>query len=44
MSETAIYFYPDGRTDGALLVVTNALGRESWVEIAPATGKVSVSA
>lgn len=43
-SDEPIYFYPDGRTDGAAVLLSDANGRELAVEIAPATGKVSVSA
>lgn len=35
-----IYFYPDGRTDGARLVLERDDGRELVVTLAPATGKV----
>lgn len=37
-----IYFYPDGRTDGAYLSLLNYTGREFVVELAAATGRVTV--
>jgi len=38
-----IYFYPDGRTDGADLILEDDSGREFAVELSPATGRVYVS-
>jgi len=38
-----IYFYPDGRTDGAVVVLTDDAGREIIVELSSATGKVGLS-
>ncbi len=42
--DTAIYFYPDGRTDGARLVVVGERGEETVVDVAPTTGRVTISA
>jgi Tfp pilus assembly protein FimT len=39
-----IYFYPDGRTDGAYLSLLNDTGREFIIELASATGRVTVDA
>ena len=39
-----VYFYPDGRTDGAAIVLLKASGRTVSLEIAPATGRVRLSA
>jgi prepilin-type N-terminal cleavage/methylation domain-containing protein len=39
-----IYFYPDGRTDGAELSLSDDEGREVTVKVAPTTGKVTLSA
>jgi len=41
--QSAIYFYPDGRADGATLVLADAAGRETAVELAGATGRVHVN-
>jgi prepilin-type N-terminal cleavage/methylation domain-containing protein len=42
--DAAIYFYPDGRTDGARLVVASDRGEETVVHVAPATGRVTIRA
>lgn len=41
--QIGIYFYPDGRTDGAELVLADDRGRETRVDLAPTTGRVTVS-
>lgn len=41
--QAAIYFYPDGRTDGAELLLIDDRGRETAVALAPTTGRVTVS-
>jgi prepilin-type N-terminal cleavage/methylation domain-containing protein len=38
--ESAIYFYPDGRTSGAQLILEGATGQEFFVELLAATGRV----
>jgi type II secretion system protein H len=38
-----IYFYPDGRTDGASLVLSDDKGREIVVEVSATTGRVTIS-
>jgi prepilin-type N-terminal cleavage/methylation domain-containing protein len=43
IAQNPIYFYPDGRTDGATVVLLDANGRELAVELASATGKVEIS-
>ncbi len=43
-AQNPIYFYPDGRTDGATVLLLDANGREVVVHVAPATGRVSISA
>lgn len=40
----AIYFYPDGHTDGASLSLIGASGRGLLVELSPTTGRVTISA
>ena len=42
IAQNPIYFYPDGRTDGATMVLLDANGRELAVELASATGKVEL--
>jgi prepilin-type N-terminal cleavage/methylation domain-containing protein len=37
-----IYFYPDGRTDGAWLLLENDRGAETIVSVASATGRVKI--
>jgi prepilin-type N-terminal cleavage/methylation domain-containing protein len=44
IGDAAIYFYPDGRTDGASLVLVGPGGAETMIDVAPATGKVKLSA
>ena len=39
-----IYFYPDGSTDGATLVMSDAEGRQVEVDLSPTTGKVTLIA
>lgn len=39
-----IYFFPDGRTDGATLVLMDAADREVVIDLAPATGRVTLRA
>jgi len=41
-AQNPIYFYPDGRTDGATVVLLDANGRELAVELALATGRVEL--
>jgi len=43
IAQNPIYFYPDGRTDGAAVVLLDANGSEVVVELAPATGRVELS-
>ncbi len=38
-----MYFYPDGAADGGRLVLVNAAGGETTVELAAATGRVYVT-
>lgn len=40
---TTIYFYPDGRTDGASLVLADDKGRQIVIEISATTGRVTIS-
>ncbi len=40
----AVYFYPDGRTDGAIIALAKASGGAVSLEIAPATGRVRLDA
>ena len=40
----AVYFYPDGRTDGAALLMVRNSGATAVLEILGATGKVSLDA
>jgi len=42
--QAQLYFYPDGRTDGLLLVLADGRGREITVELSAATGRVTVGA
>ncbi len=39
-----IYFYPDGRTDGAVLELVDSYGGSIEMEVAPATGRVRLNA
>jgi len=39
-----IYFFPDGRTDGATLVLMDAADREVVIDLTPATGRVRLRA
>ncbi len=39
-----IYFYPDGRTDGAAIMLLKSSGDAASLEIAPATGRVKLGA
>ncbi|UCC69408.1 MAG: GspH/FimT family pseudopilin [Armatimonadota bacterium] len=43
-AQSPIYFYPDGRVDGAVLLLVDAAGRELTLKLAPATGRVRLSA
>jgi prepilin-type N-terminal cleavage/methylation domain-containing protein len=43
IAQNPIYFYPDGRTDGATVILLDANGREVAVDLAPATGRVELS-
>jgi len=43
-AQNPIYFYPDGRADGATLVLVDASGWEVAVKLIPATGRVTLSA
>ncbi len=38
-----IYFYPDGRTDGASLQLVDSYGGSVELEVSPATGKVRLN-
>ncbi len=40
--QAAIYFYPDGRTTGADLMLAGASGQEFYIQLLPATGRVRV--
>jgi len=42
-SETVIYFYPDGSTDGAVLALHDQYGNETVVELSALTGRVTLS-
>lgn len=42
-SETVIYFFPDGSTDGAALSLQDQAGNETVVELSAATGRVTIS-
>lgn len=44
IGQSPIYFYPDGRTDGATVTLLDANGREVVIEVAPATGRVKLDA
>lgn len=39
---THVYFYPDGHTDGLTLVLADAAGRGTRLEVSPATGRVRI--
>ena len=39
-----IYFFPDGRTDGATLVLMDSADREVVIDLTPATGRVRIRA
>ena len=39
-----IYFFPDGRTDGATLVLIDSADREVVIDLTPATGRVRIRA
>jgi prepilin-type N-terminal cleavage/methylation domain-containing protein len=39
---THVYFYPDGHTDGLTLVLADATGRDTRLEVSPATGRVRI--
>lgn len=41
-TRTDIYFYPDGRTDGATMVLDRERGGETWVSLSSATGRVRI--
>jgi len=43
-AQNPIYFYPDGRADGATLLLVDASGRELTLKLVPATGRVRLSA
>jgi hypothetical protein len=38
-----IYFYPDGRTDGARVILAGDRGRQIVIALSPVTGRVTVS-
>ncbi len=42
VARTDIYFYPDGRTDGVVMVLGGGRGREVRVAVSPATGRVRI--
>lgn len=42
-SGAQIYFYPDGRTDGAVLAMVSQSGREVLIQLSPATGRVHLA-
>ena len=42
--DATIYFYPDGRTDGASLVLVGVDGNETVIDVAPTTGRVRLDA
>ncbi len=42
-AQNPIYFYPDGRADGASLVLADERGWEVAVKLVPATGRVTIS-
>jgi Tfp pilus assembly protein FimT len=44
LSQSEIYFYPDGRTEGAVLVLLNGAGNEVILELYAATGRAIISA
>ncbi len=41
---SSVFFYPDGRTDGALIVLVRSSGMVTSLEVAPATGRVRLDA
>jgi type II secretion system protein H len=43
IAQNPIYFYPDGRTDGATVILLDANGREVVLDLASATGRVGIS-
>jgi prepilin-type N-terminal cleavage/methylation domain-containing protein len=42
LARTDIYFYPDGRTDGVVMVLDGGRGRDVRVAVSPATGRVRI--
>jgi prepilin-type N-terminal cleavage/methylation domain-containing protein len=44
VGDATIYFYPDGRTDGASLVLVGEGGDETVIDVAPTTGRVRLNA
>jgi prepilin-type N-terminal cleavage/methylation domain-containing protein len=44
LNQAAIYFYPDGHTDGAVLALAADTGSQAVIEVAPTTGKVTIRA
>ena len=37
-----VYFYPDGRTDGAAMLLVDPYGEDMLLEISPTTGRVRI--